>query len=93
MSERYRSTSQQTLLAIQGLLAKRGLAGVDVAQVTASVGCTRDQAFRGLHNLAAVGWVEQRGGRWYPARAMTRHAYRIVRAYADYHLLQFGGRQ
>lgn len=86
----YASTTQVTLLLVLRVLGQCGLDGVDVALVASTVGCTRDQAFRSLHSLAALRWVEQRGQRWYPAEEMARHAYRVVRAHADQRWLHGG---
>ena len=86
-AEKYRSESQQTLLAVYWALHERPLAGKTLDGLVAELGISRDQAFRTLQNLALDGSAERPGGRGSPWR-LTPKAARLSEHYrtdiADY---------
>ena len=91
-AERYRSGSQQVLLAAIEVLAERPLAGVDIAELTARLGCSRDQAYRAVRNLELAGWASQPegGAVWRIAPRATQLSERVRLAIADLHRAYLG---
>ena len=54
---KYRSDSQQRILAALAALAERPLVALTTDELASRIGCTRDAAYRTLRNLELAGWV------------------------------------
>ena len=61
-SERYLSSTQQTVLSVYVMLHEQPLAGMSTLRVAQRCDISRDQAFRALHNLAHQGLAQQGAG-------------------------------
>ena len=90
-AERYRSASQQTVLAAIEALAERPLAGIGIEALAGRLGCSRDQAYRAMQNLALAGWAAPApGGEWQLTPKATQLSEGVRRAIADLHRAYLG---